>query len=541
MIYSPELVDKLCDDYESAWLTNKTSPDLQGWIEENVESVSQELLIQLLRLDLEYRTRSVDDFDVASYLRGFDLTEDAVRSQAFGRGQLTATSDMSRSVAHEQHSDVPSRIGRFQLIRELGRGGFGRVYLARDESLGRDVALKVPRSVFADDPSARLQGEASLAALLDHPGIVPIHEVGEWNGEFYIVSAFCPGENLRQWITKQDVITPEISARIIQCLAEATQHAHNRGVVHRDLKPGNVMMVPIESGNNELPYAPRITDFGLAKLVEQQMEDTNSSLMLGTPNYMAPEQFYSGDSGYPFASDVYAIGVILYELLTGQRPHEGKTFPEVMDAVRSGEITPPSTFNPSVPRDLETICLKCLNFRPEDRFESCGKLAEDVSCFLQGHAIRAQRPAMRDRLGDWLRDPKRKTEAGLLTMLAGFGVPVWITVMILLVWKDGLEASVGNELFPQAGALFLFVLFPMGYAGYRTIQGSRGWMWFALVQSVSALIQVIPPLFGVIFVFPELYSRYPLGRIVAYSAVSLLFMAQILQYVTLLRFQERPD
>lgn len=201
-----------------------------------------------------------------------------------------------------------------------------------------------------------------------------------------------------------------------------------------------------------------------------------------------------------------------------------------------GAIQLPSELRPCVPVDLETICLKCLHQNPADRYDSCGALAEDLSRLLRGQTIKARRPALRDKLRSWLSSPARMYETGLLSMLIGGGVPGWIVVMILLVWKDGLEASVGSELIPQALALFLFVLFPQCFAGYRILGGSRPWMWAGLFLCAVSLFQVVPPLFGVNVVFAEMYGRYPLGRIIAYSCLSLLYLLQVAQYVIILRY-----
>lgn len=538
-----DYTDQICDAFEKEW-QNGEPADLAAWIQLHVPQTSRALLIELARVDLEYRSKIDSQLDVDAYLSQFGLSSTDVTTPD---EDLTADCTLPANRGTQvglRPSIAGARIGHFRILREIGRGGFGCVYLAFDDRLKREVALKVPRALLDEPARQRFMREAEAAASLEHFGIVPVFEAGDWEGECYIASAFCPGQNLSQWLKQQDEVPAESAAQVVRCVAEAMQHAHNRGVVHRDLKPSNVMLVPVEGAPaaTSFPFVPRITDFGLAKLVESRMEDTNSSVMLGTPSYMAPEQFAAEPLDTDkalYATDIYALGVVLYELLVGRRPHEGRAIVEVMDAVRKGDIPPPTKFRSNVPRDLETICLKCLSLQPEARYQSCADLAQDLSLFLQGKPINARRPALREKIRSWLSSPARVYETGLLSMLIGIGAPVWITLMTFLVWKDGLEASVGLELIPQAIALFLFVLFPLCYAGYRTILGSRKWMWVGLAEVVLSLPQVVPPLFGTVFIFPEMYERYPLGRIIAYSCLSLLFLVQTVQYAIILRYPRR--
>lgn len=331
-------IDRQCDSYEAEWHDGKV-PSLADWLKDASGAPSRELLLELLKVDLEYRRRSHPELDVDNYVKQFGLHAADLEISTADDVTETATSNTNAMLPVSLSIAPLQKIARFRIRREIGRGGFGRVYLAHDEILNRDVALKVPRAIPDSETRRRFMREAETAAALDHVGIVPIYEAGDWDGESFIASAFCPGLNLSQWLKRRESVPYEMCADIVRCVAEATQHAHNRGVVHRDLKPSNVMLVPVEgkTEHGRLPFVPRVTDFGMAKLVRQRMEDTHSSVMLGTPCYMAPELFGDeSDAEFPFAADIYALGVILYESMTGQRPHEGKSIVEVMDAVRGG-------------------------------------------------------------------------------------------------------------------------------------------------------------------------------------------------------------
>jgi tetratricopeptide (TPR) repeat protein len=295
----------------------------------------------------------------------------------------------------------------FEIVRELGRGGAGVVYLARDRGLGRLVAVKVLLSGEFASPSARqrFRTEAEAAAGLRHPNIVPVHAVGEQGGRPYLVFEFLADGSLDKHLAGTP-LAPRAAAELLRPLADAVGHAHSLGIVHRDLKPGNILLAS--------PGLPMISDFGLAKRVDIE-GPTATSQVLGTPSYMAPEQATGAKDVGP-AADVYALGAILYECLTGRPPFKAATPLETLAHVTGREPAAPRSLNPAVPRDLETICLKCLAKEPAKRYPSAGALADDLGRFLDGKPVTARPVGALGRVWRWAK--RRPAVAALTAALA---------------------------------------------------------------------------------------------------------------------------
>lgn len=299
------------------------------------------------------------------------------------------------------------RLGRFEIRRQLGHGGFGIVFLVFDLQLNREAALKIPRpEVLLSRPlRERFLHEAQAVAALDHPGIIPIFEIGQIGPVGYILSAFCRGPTLTRWLHEQtSPISPRVAARIVEQLAEAVQHAHTRGILHRDIKPSNVMLEPLADPRGELfPFVSRLSDFGLAKRLDESADETRSGILLGTPRYMAPEQAAGNEREIGVHTDVHAIGAVLHELLTRQQPFTGHNDQETLRKIQEDEPSPRPLRRSNVPRDLEMICLKCLQKKSADRYESARDLASDLRHFLAGEPV-AARPLRRgQRLVRWCR------------------------------------------------------------------------------------------------------------------------------------------
>lgn len=288
------------------------------------------------------------------------------------------------------------RLGRFEIRRELGRGRFGVVFLAWDPKLQRQVALKVPQFDAAMDPDLRerFRGEALSAGQLQHSGIVSIYDVGQHAGVDYLAMAFIDGMTLAERL-QAGPLPPADAARLLSQLARAVHHAHEQGVIHRDLKPSNVLL--------DKESAPHVTDFGLARrLSDSAMRATHTGQVLGTPAYMSPEQA-AGQSDSGPASDVYALGVILYETITGRPPFQAATFVEAVEFILKRDPLPPSKLNPKLPRELDAITFKCLEKRAPARYASAAELADDLECFLAGKPIRARTLGPVQRALRWAR------------------------------------------------------------------------------------------------------------------------------------------
>ena len=327
----------------------------------------------------------------------------------------------------------------YELLGELGRGGMGVVYQARQIRLGRLVALKVVRAGGQADERElrRFRDEAEAMACLQHPNIAQVYEVGDWYSDEvgvplpYLTMELVEGVNLAQYLAGAALDSRQAAA-LVETLARALQYAHEHGVIHRDLKPANVLVVnggiPSQSECGSADYrGVKIVDFGLAKRLDAASL-TQSGTMLGTPAYMAPEQTDGLRPDCGPAVDVYALGTVLYESLAGRPPFQAATPLEILDCVRSQEALPPSRLNPRVSRDLDIICLKCLQKEPKKRYPSAGQLADDLRRFLSGEPIRARQAGAAERCWRWCR--RRPAVAALLAVfVAAFAGVTWF-------WRD---------------------------------------------------------------------------------------------------------
>jgi serine/threonine protein kinase len=317
----------------------------------------------------------------------------AARPEALGFDQdLQATTALAATSAEDSRilsaDTLPSVIGRYKILQLIGRGGLGSVLLARDEALNRVVALKLSLggSRISPEVRARFQREALAVARLAHPNIVTLYDVGQTDEFAYTVLEFVEGGDLRARMGKGPWPV-EAAARLVLTLARAMEYAHSLGIVHRDLKPSNILLTRKDE--------PKISDFGLAKLVGEQEESatvTFEGTVVGTPYYMAPEQAAGEIDKIGQAVDIYALGTILYELLAGRRPFQGGTVLETLMQVRERRPDPPTRWQPGVPRDLDAICLRCLEKSPRDRYATAGGLAHDLERFLEGRPLFAGRP-----------------------------------------------------------------------------------------------------------------------------------------------------
>ena len=306
---------------------------------------------------------------------------------------------------------LPREFGPYELIEEIGRGGMGVVYKARQKDLDRTVALKMILASHLASPEhvRRFQSEARAAARLRHAHIVPIHDVGQLHGQHYFTMEHIAGESLAQRIARGPIHV-QVAARLVGAVARAVDHLHQQGLVHRDLKPSNILL--------DQEGEPYVTDFGLAKVfLGAGLEATATGVIAGTPSYMAPEQASGRGGEVGPAADVYSLGAILYELLTGQPPfREESPLDTLLDILRR-EPTPPRQLDPRLPRGLELICMKCLAKAPEQRYASAAAMADDLDRFARGEPLEVRPPRLGQRLAGWTR-----RQPALAWRLAALGV-----------------------------------------------------------------------------------------------------------------------
>lgn len=431
------------------------------------------------------------------------------------------------------------KFGRFQLRGLRGQGAFGVVYLARDTQLDRDVAIKVPRTqVLADaEKRRRFEAEAATAAILDHPGIIAVYEADLTGPTPYIASAFCRGPDLGEWLAAE---RPEVSwseaAAFVAALADAVEYAHGKGVYHRDLKPSNVLLSPLsERSPNDgiLPlgeYQPKITDFGLAKLAQAAAAETRSSMLLGTPLYMAPEQLESRRDAEPAAADVYSLGCMLYELVAGRLPIEGDSYIQILDRLRDQPPAPLRRLAPAAPRDLERVSLKCLEKDPAARYASAGELAADLRACVDGAPIQAREAGWISRFKYWCTRPQRIRDAGWFMFTVQILFSLWLITVTLNSYFiiELLPLSALGTIMAETAGFLLVIHLPMAAVGWFTTRGYR-WaiyagFWLTLVNLLAPLAFFVspdPPMYG------EIYSRIESSWYIAFATCSLMLIAEL--------------
>ena len=340
--------------------------------------------------------------------------------------------NVEASAAGAPHSKKAARaaemlgeLGDYELLEEVGRGGQGVVFRARQKSLNRTVALKViSLGQWASKAHLkRFRREAEAAASLDHPSIVPIYEVWERDGSCYFSMKFVEGGQLEE-VVRHTPMSIRQAAELIAKVARTVHYAHEHGILHRDIKPGNILL--------DANGGPHLTDFGLARLVESESTVTRTMEVLGTPSYMAPEQAVGNNAGVSSATDVYGIGAVLYQLLTGHPPFAGGTTYQTIKLLLDTEPRQPRLWNRKIDRDLSTICLKCLEKDPKRRYSSALALAEDLERWLKHEPIQVRRTGIFTRGGKWVRrNPTGALlAASLIALTAAAGWNIWKSELI---------------------------------------------------------------------------------------------------------------
>ncbi len=416
-----QLVAILCVDLRQCWQRGETVRAETYLADFPILEQNPDSFLDLVYTEVLLQEQSGAALNLEDYRQRFPQLFERLKEQVeFGQ--------TLRQQAEQEASATPNVPG-YEILQRLGEGGVGVVYRARQCSLGREVALKMLKEAPGDraQQMERFQREAATIARLKHPNIVQIHEIGEHHGLPFLCLEYVAGGTLAERLRKGP-LPPREAATLVQALAQTMHSVHQEGIIHRDLKPGNVLLTA--------DGVPRITDFGLARLLDSQSELTQTGFVLGTPSYMAPEQAAGKVHEIGPATDVYALGAILYELLTGRPPFVGATVLETLEQVRTLDPVSPISLQPRVPRDLETICLKCLEKEARRRYPSAEALARDLQCFLAGEPISARSVTALERLtravaySGW--HVSLRSQSLALLLLAP--IPVAVQVVLLLLF-----------------------------------------------------------------------------------------------------------
>lgn len=437
---------------------------------------------------------------------------------------------------------VGTTVGRYTIERTIGRGAFGIVYKARDEQTGRSVALKVPRpEVLMDNEMlSRFETEAVATASLDHPGIVPLYEAEMSGATPFLASAYCAGPNLQQWLDETtDLVDASVASQFVASVAAAVHYAHQQGVIHRDLKPSNILLSPNHKGQPDekfddrgtplTAFEPKLTDFGLARL-SRRLHETQSSMVLGTPLYMSPEQAESRNDDIGAASDIFGLGAILYRLLTGKAPFEASNYPQVLMKLRDGEVAAMSDVRPDVDSDLETICLKCLRYDENERYATAEELAMDLQRYLRGEPIHARPAGLIHKFRKWSTRSSRVSEA-MLTVIATVCVRVTTAFIGLVLLMLLGETAVTRDELQEGFLLHICVTTPVElwtiWAARRHSKRrlASGFYWLALMLSLALMSFSFLASFGIVY-GSLWHQRMPGARTVSFLVVGLLFAVQ---------------
>lgn len=449
------------------------------------------LLLELLAVELLYRHQSAEPVSSDEYELRFPQAADEIQRLFAelptlnpGEGGLVSTvSNVKKGDGprYRVTGDRPTlgQFGDYELLEEIARGGMGVVYRALQKKANRIVALKMILSgqLASQEEVQRFRSEAEAAAILDHPNIVPVFDVGEHNGQPYFSMGYVDGKSLGE-VLRDGPLPPKEAAGIVQTIAGAIACAHENGVIHRDLKPSNVLLD--KSGNL------RVTDFGLAKQVESDSDLTATGQVMGTPSFMPPEQAAGDLARVDVRSDVYSLGAILYMLLTGRPPFQSANMIETLRQVIDDVPVEPRLLNRSVDQDLETVCLKCLEKDPSQRYQQAQELSDELGRYLEGSPILARSVTRRERVWRWCK--RQPLLAGLsfaavASLLLGTGVALYFAV---LAQQRATHAQEGTRVALTA----LETMIDKVQNGLRNVPGAQEVRRELLQEALTSLQQV---------------------------------------------------
>lgn len=450
------------------------------------------------------------------------------------------------------------RIGDYWLKYPIGGGAFGLLFLGEHIDSGRPAAVKIPRPevFFNDEIRERFSSEIAAVRRLSHPSIVSVTDSCDVGPTPYIVSEFCAGPNLREWLHEKLSLADlergitlstdwkAVCEHVIQ-MAEGIQYAHENGVYHRDIKPENVLLFPQKTEARELhEFEPRLTDFGLAQLAASNPAESRSSVVVGTAWYMAPEQI-EGTANESMAAqgDVYSLGVVMFEMLTGSLPTRGRNYWEVLNNARNGNKRRLNQLRPDVPSELDAVCQVCLERNPHARYDTAADLIEDLQALLAGNRPALKKLPITKRVKFWAADPRWLTVAGWYTFWAHAVIGLWLTIgMTFAVFHFASQDISVSKLVTQTAVILTTMHLPTAWFGWKTKAGKRWAVYAGLVMALACISAPVITLANDVVFFQEIYGNARYFVVVVHLFLTIVFVIQFVLYlIAFLSLPRRTD